>query len=165
MRWPPFSVCWNERTLGEWNKCTPGMWHRLSGRRLRLRQEYLLKTPVSRSLSSITPPPQQPEPMPHPRLKLQLQRTEKRTFASCPELRKRGCIGITPHMQHRRIQQPVRHSVPRPTPKHTDKSQHPPVLHNQELLKKGPGVCRGARPCAPLRFPFSQKNSPYISKM
>ena len=33
------------------------------------------------------------------------------------------------------------------------------------LYKKGPGVCRGARPCAPLRFPFSQKNSPYISKM
>ena len=53
-------------------------------------------------------------------------------------------------MQHRRIQQPVRHSVPRPTPKHTDKSQHPPVLHNQALLKKARGVCRGAVALRPL---------------
>lgn len=42
-----------------------------------LRQQTLWKiTPSSRSLNSITPPPQQPEPMPHPRLKLQPQRTE-----------------------------------------------------------------------------------------
>ena len=78
--------------------------------------------------------------------------------------------------------QPPRHNVPHPIPKHTDKSQHRTPHHNprtqnnlgttfhiqhrsiqtkvntvphttiQELLKKARGVCRGARPCAPLRF-------------
>lgn len=38
-----------------------------------------------RSLSSITPPPQQPIPLPHPRLKIQPQRTENRSeCTSCP---------------------------------------------------------------------------------
>ena len=42
-----------------------------------------------RSLSSITPPPQQPIPLQHPRLKIQPQRTENRSeCTSCPVTKK-----------------------------------------------------------------------------
>ncbi len=68
-----------------------------------------------------------------------------------------GCIGTAIHIQHRSIQEPTRHSISHPKPKHTDTSQYPSLIHNQALLKKGPGVCRGARPCAPLRFSFLHK--------
>ena len=38
-----------------------------------------------RSLSSITPPPQQPIPLPHPRLKIQPQRADNRSECTfCP---------------------------------------------------------------------------------
>ena len=42
-----------------------------------------------RSLSSITPPPQQPIPLPHPRLKIQPQRADNRSeCTSCPVQKK-----------------------------------------------------------------------------
>ena len=76
-----------------------------------------------RSLSSITPPPQQPIPLPHPRLKIQPQRTENRSeCTSCPVTKNttykkksaqrsttnteayRNQIGTASHNQHRSIQ-------------------------------------------------------------
>ena len=52
----------------------------------------------------------------------------------------------------------TRHSAPPPIPKHTGTSQHPPLLHNQELLKKARGVCRGAAALRPLcGFPIFAK--------
>ena len=68
-------------------------------------------------------------------------------------------IGTAPHIQYPSIQQTDRHSAPHPIPKHTDTSQPPPLLHNQELLKKSPrGVQRGRGFAAPLRFSlFTQK--------
>ena len=67
----------------------------------------------------------------------------------------------TPHPtpQSRNSKQP-RHNVSHPTPKHTDTSQHPPLIHNQELLKKSPrGVQRGRGFAAPLRFSFFLKKN------
>ena len=62
------------------------------------------------------------------------------------------------NIKESRIQEPDRHSVPPPIPKHTGTSQHPPLLHNQELLKKARGVCRGAAALRPLcGFPFLHK--------
>ena len=128
-----------------------------------------------RSLSSITPPPQQPIPLPHPRLKIQPQRIEANVHsAQCPKNtiyknksaqrstsnteEYRNQIGTVFRIQHRSIQEPDRHSVPHPIPKHTDTSQHPPLIHNQELLKKSPrGVQRGRGFAAPLRFSFFLK--------
>ena len=130
-----------------------------------------------RSLSSITPPPQQPIPLPHPRLKIQPQRTENRSeCTSCPVTKNttykkksaqrsttnteayRNQIGTASHNQHRSIQEPDRHSLTHPTPQHTYTSQHPPLIHNQELLKKSPrGVQRGRGFAAPLRFSFCTK--------
>ena len=67
-------------------------------------------------------------------------------------------IGTAPHIQNPSIQQTNRHSAPHPKPKHTDTSQHPSLLHNQELLKKSPrGVQRGRGFAAPLRFFFLHK--------
>ena len=147
----------------------------------------------SRSLSSITPPPQQPIPLPHPRLKIQPQRAENRSeCTSCPVPKKTQYIKknrhsvphpIPKHTETRSAQRLTsntqaytnrshniphsskatdrnhpRHSVPHPTPKHTGTSQHPPLLHNQELLKKSPrGVQRGRGFAAPLRFSFCTK--------
>ena len=137
-----------------------------------------------RSLSSITPPPQQPIPLPHPRLKIQPQRTENRSeCTSCPVTK-----------QHIRKN---RHNAPQPIPKHTGtrSAQHPTtnteVYRNQigtashiqypsiqtqvntlpssttkNSLKKARGVCRGAAALRPLcGFLFAQKNSSYIAKM
>ena len=77
----------------------------------------------SRSLSSITPPPQQPIPLPHPRLEIQPQRTENRSeCTSCPVPKKTQYIkkiGTASRIQYRSIQKPDRHSVSHPIPKHT----------------------------------------------
>ena len=234
---------------------TPGMWQRSwAGLRrrilLRLRKSAkkhwrqgqnspLARTaaPVSnnadpRSLSSITPPPQQPIPLPHPRLEIQPQRAENRsecTFCLVPKntiyknksaqrstsnteayrnqigtvfriqyrsIQKtaskqsitnkaagripknksaqhpasnteayRNQIGTAPCIQHRSIQESDRHSVSHPISKHTDTSQHPPLIHNQELLKKKPeGCAEGPRLCGPFAVSL-QKNSSYIAKM
>ena len=59
-------------------------------------------------------------------------------------------IGTAPHIQNPSIQQTDRHSTPHSLPKHTDASQHPSLIHNQELLKKARGVCRGAAALRPL---------------
>ena len=62
----------------------------------------------SRSLSSITPPPQQPIPLPHPRLEIQPQRTENRSeCTSCPVPKKTQYIKKN------------RHNVPQPILKRT----------------------------------------------
>ena len=68
-------------------------------------------------------------------------------------------IGTASHIQKPSIQQTDRHSTPHSLPKHTDASQHPSLIHNQELLKKSPrGVQRGRGFAAPLRFSlFTQK--------
>lgn len=97
----------------------------------------------------------------------------------------RNQIGTASHIQYRSIQKTAskqsitnkaagripkkinRHSVPHPIPKHTDTSQHPPLIHNQELLKKSlRGVQRGRGFAAPLRFSFSQKKycAPFAKK-
>lgn len=61
-----------------------------------------------------------------------------------------GCIGTAFHIQDRSIKEPTRYSIPYPTPKHTDTSQYPSLIHNQALLKKKPRGVQRARPCAPF---------------
>ncbi len=59
-----------------------------------------------------------------------------------------GCIGTAFHIQHRSIKEPTRHSIPHPTPKHTDTSQYSPSSTTRNSLKKRPrGVQRGAALC------------------
>ena len=106
MGWPSFSLCsgwkcggWNEPYAGDVAAVRAGLRRRIL---LRLRKSAknietgaelasgsdsspCLNNADSRSLSSITPPPQQPIPLPHPRLKIQPQRTENRSeCTSCP---------------------------------------------------------------------------------
>ena len=211
--WPSFSLCggwkcggWNEPYAGDVAAVRAGLRRRIL---LRLRKSAknietgaelasgsdsspCLNNADPRSLSSITPPPQQPIPLPHPRLKIQPQRAENRSkCTSCPVQKNtiyknksaqrstsnteeyRNQIGTVFRIQYRSIQKLDRHSVPQSTPKntgtrshsvphpiskHTDTSQHPPLIHNQELLKKSPrGVQRGRGFAAPLRFSFCTK--------
>ena len=99
--WPSFSLCGglNEPYAGDVAAVRAGLRRRIL---LRLRKSAknietgaelasgsdsspCLNNADSRSLSSITPPPQQPIPLPHPRLKIQPQRTENRSeCTSCP---------------------------------------------------------------------------------
>ena len=182
--WPSFSLCsgwkcggWNEPYAGDVAAVRAGLRRRIL---LRLRKSAknietgaelasgsdsspCLNNADSRSLSSITPPPQQPIPLPHPRLKIQPQRTENRSeCTSCPVPKNtiyknksaqrstsnteayRNQIGTASHIQYPSIQTQV-NTLPLSTTKNS--------------LKKARGVCRGAG------FLFAQKNSSYIAKM
>ena len=95
----------------------------------------------SHSLSSITPPPQQPIPLPHPRLKIQPQRTENRSeCTSCPVPKNtiyknksaqrstsnteayRNQIGTAFHSEYRSIQTKV-NTAPHTTTKNSFRAQ------------------------------------------
>ena len=99
--WPSFSLCGglNEPYAGDVAAVRAGLRRRIL---IRLRKSAknietgaelasgsdsspCLNNADPRSLSSITPPPQQPIPLPHPRLKIQPQRAENRSeCTSCP---------------------------------------------------------------------------------
>lgn len=99
--WPSFSLCggWNEPYAGDVAAVRAGLRRRIL---LRLRKSAknietgselasgsdsspCLNNADPRSLSSITPPPQQPIPLPHPRLKIQPQRADNRSECTfCP---------------------------------------------------------------------------------
>ena len=144
MGWPSFSLCggwkcggWNEPYAGDVAAVRAGLRRRIL---LRLRKSAknietgaelasgsdsspCLNNADPRSLSSITPPPQQPIPLPHPRLKIQPQRADNRSeCTSCPVPKNtiyknksaqrstsnteeyRNQIGTASHNQHRSIQ-------------------------------------------------------------
>lgn len=190
--WPSFSLCsgwkcggWNEPYAGDVAAVRAGLRRRIL---LRLRKSAknietgaelasgsdsspCLNNADSRSLSSITPPPQQPIPLPHPRLKIQPQRTENRSeCTSCPVPKNtiyknksaqrstsnteayRNQIGTASHIQYPSIQTQV-NTLPLSTTKNS--------------LKKARGVCRGAAALRPLcGFPFSSKKycAPFAKK-
>ena len=99
--WPSFSLCGglNEPYAGDVAAVRAGLRRRIL---LRLRKSAknietgaelasgsdsspCLNNADPRSLSSITPPPQQPIPLPHPRLKIQPQRADNRSECTfCP---------------------------------------------------------------------------------
>ena len=99
--WPSFSLCGglNEPYAGDVAAVRAGLRRRIL---LRLRKSAknietgaelasgsdsspCLNNADPRSLSSITPPPQQPIPLPHPRLKIQPQRADDRSECTfCP---------------------------------------------------------------------------------
>ena len=184
MEWPSFSLCggWNEPYAGDVVAVRAGLRRRIL---LRLRKSAknietgaelasgsdsspCLNNADPRSLSSITPPPQQPIPLPHPRLEIQPQRIEanvhpvqcqKNTIYKNKSAQRstsnteayRNQIGTASHIQYPSIQTQV-NTLPSSTTKNS--------------LKKARGVCRGAAALRPLcGFPFAQKNSSYIAKM
>ena len=184
MEWPSFSLCggWNEPYAGDVVAVRAGLRRRIL---LRLRKSAknietgaelasgsdsspCLNNADPRSLSSITPPPQQPIPLPHPRLEIQPQRIEanvhpvqcqkntiyKNKSAQHPASNTeayRNQIGTASHIQYPSIQTQV-NTLPSSTTKNS--------------LKKARGVCRGAAALRPLcGFLFAQKNSSYIAKM
>ena len=59
-------------------------------------------------------------------------RSAQRTIINIEESRNQ--IGTAYHHKYRRIQEPDRHNVPHPIPKHTDKSQQRSTHNNAELL-------------------------------
>ena len=184
--WPSFSLCggWNEPYAGDVAAVRAGLRRRIL---LRLRKSAknietgaelasgsdsspCLNNADPRSLSSITPPPQQPIPLQHPRLKIQPQRADNRSECTfCPMPKNtiyknksaqrstsnteeyRNQIGTASHIQYPSIQTQV-NTLPSSTTKNS--------------LKKARGVCRGAAALRPLcGFLFEQKNSSYIAKM
>ena len=141
--WPSFSLCGglNEPYAGDVAAVRAGLRRRIL---LRLRKSAknietgaelasgsdsspCLNNADPRSLSSITPPPQQPIPLPHPRLKIQPQRADNRSeCTSCPVQKKTQYIKIN------------RHSDPRPTPKHTGTRSAQCSASNTEAYRKRP---------------------------
>ena len=113
---------------------------------------------LSRNLSCITPPPQQPEPISSPSgwhfqpvgKKIKPERGRKRTRGvlswNCRSVavsvqrstinteESRDQIGTASHYKYRRIQEPDRHSVPLWIPQHTDKSQYRTTYNNEEFF-------------------------------
>ena len=90
--------------------------------------------------------------VPHP-IPKHTDKSQHRTPHHNP--RTQNSLGTTFHIQHRSIQtkstphptpqsknsKPLRHNVPHPIPKHTDKSQHRITHHNPRTLKKKPEGC------------------------
>ena len=113
---------------------------------------------LSRNLSCITPPPQQPEPISSPSgwhfqpvgKKIKPERGRKRTRGvlswNCRSVavsvqrstinteESRAQIDTASHYKYRRIQEPDRHSVPLWIPQHTDKSQYRTTYNNEEFF-------------------------------